>query len=129
MNLRVLLPTHVAVDEPVRKVIAEGAEGAFALLPRHADVVAALGRGLLIYESEAGERFLALNGGTLIKCGDEVLVSTPGAVQGDDLGALREAARNAFEATSEQERRARSALQRMEVDFVRRFVEFEQPRA
>ena len=76
MRLRILLPTHVEIDEEVDKVSAEGLEGAFCLLPRHLDWVAGLVPSLLSYEQDGQERFLAVNGGILVKCGDEVAVST-----------------------------------------------------
>jgi len=42
MQLKVLLPTQVLVDEPVSKVVAEGEDGSFCLLPRHVDFTSAL---------------------------------------------------------------------------------------
>jgi F0F1-type ATP synthase epsilon subunit len=42
MRLEVFTPTALLVDVAVAKVVAEGAEGFFALLPRHIDLVAAL---------------------------------------------------------------------------------------
>ena len=125
MKLRVLAPTHVEVDEDVDKVIAEAADGAFCLLPRHVDFVAALNPGILAYYWRGRERLLAVNGGTLVKCGDDVLVSTMAAVAGDDLGALRRAVEDVFENVGDRERRAYSALVKMEADFIRRFIEFE----
>jgi len=126
VKLRVLSPTQVEVDEEVAKVLAEGADGAFALLPRHADFVTALVPGLLLYETGGDEQALAINGGTLVKCGDEVLVSTPEAARGRDLGELNRAVEEAFEKLTENERRARAAMQKIEADLVRRFVELQE---
>jgi len=125
MKLRVLLPTHVAVDEEVDQVNAEALNGAFCLLPRHADFVTALAPGILGYYQEEREWLLAVNGGTLVKCGEEVLVSTMEAVEGDDLGTLQRAVEKVFEEVGEREHRAHSALVKMEADFIRRFIEFE----
>lgn len=125
MKLRVLLPTHVEVDEEVDRVTAEGENGSFSLLPRHIDSLAALVPGLLSYIGADGERFLAVNGGTLVKCGDEVLVSTPRAVKGKNLDALRREIDESFKKLSEHEERARAAMRRIEADFVRRFIELE----
>ena len=47
------------------------------------------------------------------------------AVAGDDLGALRRAIEEVFENVGDRERRAYSALVKMEADFIRRFIEFE----
>ncbi len=125
MKLRVLLPTHVEVDEEVDKVTAEGGHGSFSLLPRHIDFLAALVPGLLSYIGAGGERFLAVNGGTLVKCGDEVLVSTPRAVKGKNLAVLRREIDESFKKLNEHEERARAAMHRIEADFVRRFIELE----
>ncbi len=126
MKLRVLLPTHVAVEEDVRKVTAEAVDGSFCLLPRHVDVVAPLVPGILAFEAAAGERFLAVNGGLLVKCGDEVLVSTIGAVAGQHLEELEQAVEESFEHLNEREQRVRSAMEKMEADFVRRFIELQE---
>jgi F-type H+-transporting ATPase subunit epsilon len=124
MRLKVLLPSEVLLDAAVTKVNAEAENGAFCLLPRHIDFVAALGPGLLSFETEDGrEEFLAVDEGILVKCGAQVLVSTRQAVRGPDLGSLRQAIDEQFRAVDEQERKARAAATRLEADLVRRFLE------
>jgi F-type H+-transporting ATPase subunit epsilon len=126
MRLKVLLPSEVLVDAAVTKVIAEAENGAFCLLPRHIDFVAALVPGLLSFETETGqEEFLAVDEGILVKCGAQVLVSTRQAVRGPDLGSLRQAIDEQFRAVDEQEKKARAAAARLEADLVRRFLELE----
>ncbi len=128
MRLRILSPTKVEVDANVRKVTAEAVDGSFCLLPRHADFVAGLAQGVLIYvaEPEGYEAFLAVNGGTLVKCGDDVLVSTPEVVFGESLDALHDAVTRKFQVLDKQEQRAELALNKIEADFVRRFVELQE---
>jgi len=127
MKLRVLLPERVAVDRPVVKVTAEAGDGAFCLLPRHVDFVAALVPGLLGFEDEEGnETFLAVDRGVLVKCGEEVLISTPRVIGGRPLGELRQAVREELQTLDERQRRARSAVAKIEADFVRRMVQLEQ---
>ena len=74
-RLRVLLPTEVLVDRPVAKLVAEGVDGWFGVLPRHADIATALAPGLLAYV-EAGEggreRAVAIDAGVLVKLGRDV---------------------------------------------------------
>jgi len=124
MRLRVLLPTKVLLDEPVRKVVAEAENGSFGLLPRHVDFVAPLVPGLLSFEAEDGaERFLAVDQGILVKNGSEVSVSTRRAVCGGDLGQLRETIEHEFLSLEDREKLTRSALARLESDIVRRFME------
>ncbi len=126
MRLQVLLPERVAVDQAVGKVFAEAENGAFCLLPRHVDFVAALVPGLLGFEDEQGhETLLAVDRGILVKCGEEVLVSTPRAIGGRPLGELQQAVQREIEELDERERRARSAVGKMEADFVRTLVNLE----
>lgn len=124
MNLKVALPTIVLVDEPVQKIVAEAENGSFGILPRHIDFAAALVPGVLIYlDAESRERFLGIDEGTLVKCGDEVMISARNAVEGDDLQNLRRQVETAFVLLDERERSARSALARLEAGIARRFVE------
>jgi F-type H+-transporting ATPase subunit epsilon len=79
---------------------------------------------LLEYETAVGEEFyLAVDEGILVKCGAEVLVSTRNAAQGADLGQLQKLIREQFAALDEREKQTRSALAKIEADFVRRFME------
>lgn len=124
MRLKVALPSEILLEEPVRRIVAEAENGHFGILPRHIDFVAALVPGILLYEDDEGaERFLGIDEGSLVKRGEEVLVSTRNAVQGDDLGRLRDLVRRKFVELDERERSARSALARLEAGVVRRFIE------
>ena len=126
MKLRVLLPIEVLIEEEVTKVIAEAHNGFFCLLPKHVDFVAALVPGILSFETTGGrEEFLAVDEGTLIKCGGEVFVSTRNAMRGPDLGQLKRTVAEKFEALDEREKTARSAMARIEAGFVRRFLEIQ----
>lgn len=124
MILKVLLPKKVLLEEQVVKVIAEGQDGSFCLLPRHVDFVSALVPGLLEFEAVDGtETYLAVDEGILVKCGAEVLVSTRNAARGADLGQLQALIREQFSELDEREKQTRSALAKIEADFVRRFME------
>jgi len=124
IHLRVVAPTYVAVDKEVLKVSGESEEtGSFTLLPRHVDYVTALTPGILAYETEAGESFVAINGGILVKAGEEVNVSTAEVVESGELAYLRRAVAESFEQLDEEEQRARNALQKLEADFVRNFMD------
>jgi len=126
MRLTVLLPSHVLVDEEVTKVVAEAENGWFCLLPRHADFVAALVPGVLVFATAAGaEGLAAIDHGMLVKCASEVLVSAWRGVTGDDLETLRAVVEREFLALDDRERAARGALARLEAGVVRRFVEME----
>lgn len=125
MRLEVMVPSRVVVRDDAASVVAEGAEGSFGLLPRHVDYVSALVPGILTYrrEEDGAERILALDHGTLVKAGSEVLVSVRDAVEGDDLESLRETVERRFRTLDRREREARSALATLEARFIRRFLE------
>lgn len=123
MNLRILLPNEILLTEEVSRIVAEAANGYFCLLPRHCDFAAALVPGILSFTAGGKEVHLAIGGGTLIKKGPEVLVSTRNAVRGSELGTLREVVIRQFEEIDEKERKARSAAAKLEVDLLRRFLE------
>lgn len=124
MRLKILLPSHVFLDEPARKIVAEAENGHFCLLPRHVDFAAALVPGILSWLSPEGDEvFAAVDEGILVKCGPDVWVSTRNAVRGPHLGVLKQTVDEVFRRLDEQERKSRSALARMEADFARRFWE------
>ncbi|MGQ9873065.1 F0F1 ATP synthase subunit epsilon [Leptodesmis sp.] len=124
MQLKVMQPTNVLIDERVTKVTAEGEEGSFCLLPQHVDWIAALVPGILSFESESGEEvFLAIDEGILVKQGTMVWVSVRSAVRGVDLETLHQTVQQQFRQLDEQERQARSTLARLETSFVREFME------
>ena len=126
MKLKILLPSRILVDQEVHKVIAEGANGSFCLLPRHIDFVSALVPGILSFEQSSGEEtFVAIDEGILVKVGQEVLVSTRNAVRGGRLGELKRMVQERFETRDENEKAARSALARIEAGFVNRFLEIQ----
>ena len=124
MRLKVLVPTEVILERQVVKVIAEGADGVFCMLPRHIDCVSALVPGILTFTDELDdEQYVAVDQGILVKCGDEILVSTYSAIHSEDLEELREAVERQFLELEEQERKTRTAVARLEADLVRRFYE------
>ena len=84
----------------------------------------ALVPGILSYETAPGkEAFLAVNGGILVKQGEQVFIATRTAVRGE-LGALREAIERFVNKVDEMEKKTQSAVARLEADFIRRFMEF-----
>lgn len=122
MRLRIRLPTEVLVDEPVTKVVAEAADGSFCLLPRHVDFVTALVPGVLsFFDTQGREYFAALDEGVLVKCAHDVSVSTLNAVRGTNLGELEALIDERFLELDEHERKARTALGRLEAGTLRRF--------
>ena len=127
LTLRVLLPEKVVLEREVQKVVAEGENGSFGLLPRHVDYVEPLVPGILSFVPADGEdeRFAAVDEGVLVKCGSEVLVSVRNAVVGPELGRLEETVRSRFDRVDEREQAMRTALAKLESEVVHRFVDVE----
>ena len=126
MRLKVVLPTDIVIDKEVIKVIAEAENGSFCLLPRHIGFVSVLVPGLLSYVCPGRqEEFIAVDKGILIKCGPDVVVSTGQALAGADLGMLKRAIENKFNLMDERQKKANSAVAKLEANLVRRFLELE----
>jgi F-type H+-transporting ATPase subunit epsilon len=126
LRLRVLAPTETVIDAAVVRVVAEAEDGAFCILPRHADWVAALVPGILLYTGTDGtEQLCAVDTGTLVKAGNDVRVACFNAAPGTDLAGLRETVQDAFRSLDEHEREARSALARLEAGTLKRFLQGE----
>ena len=124
MHLKIVIPTRTLVDRDVRRVMAEGLDGAFGLLPNHVDLVAALVPGLLAFTSGNGEEtLLALDVGVLVKNAAAVTVAARDGIMGDSADSLRETVQSRFRRLDQRERKARTAVARMEAAFVSRFLE------
>jgi len=127
MRLKIALPTETLVDEDVVKVIAEAENGMFCLLPRHIDFVAALVPGVLyFFPSEYEESFAALDEGILVKCGSDVFVSALKGIRGKDLSQLERMVETSFLQLDESERKARTALARLEAGTLRGFRDLQE---
>lgn len=124
MTLKVLLPTSYLLEEKVFKVRGESSQGEFCLKPRHIDYTTALTPGIFSYVSHMGkEHFLAVDNGILVKQGLEVMLATRRAVKGE-LGELEREVENMLNEKVEREKQSRSAVAKLEIGFIKRFLEF-----
>ena len=98
MNLKILLPFRLFLAEnTVLRIVAESRDGSFGLLPHRLDCITALTPGILCYETAAaGEMYVAVDEGVLVKTGQDVLISVRRALAGSDLGQLREMVEKEF---------------------------------
>jgi F-type H+-transporting ATPase subunit epsilon len=124
MDLKVLLPFRIFAEKTgVLRIVTETRDGSFGLLPHRLDCVAALAPGILTYETESdGEVFIAIDEGMLVKTGSQVLVSVRRAMDGTDLGQLRQAVEREFLTLDAHEQSVRSMLAKMEGDLIRRMA-------
>lgn len=125
MHLTVALPGEVLLDTQAQKVVAETIAGSYCLLERHRDMTAALAPGILIYVSNGEEKFVALDRGVLVKLGPEVRVAVRDGMVGDTLEALHAGLQKMLAKRDTGEASVRSGLAKLEVGFVRRFLELQ----
>ena len=124
MLLKILLPAEILMQLEVKKIVAEAENGSFCLMPNHIDFVATLAPGLFTYEkAEGGQEIMAMDVGTLVKKGSDVLVSTRNAVRAPDLGKLKQVVMQQYDILDEREKMVRSASAKLEASMIRRFVE------
>ena len=126
MNLTILLPEKTYWQGRVKKVVGEAKNGSFCLLPAHIDFVTVMAPGIFYtVTEESQEVYLAINEGVLLKTGRDVTLATRNAVKGENLGSLKRQVEEDFKRIDEQDRKTRQALQKLEADFVRRFLDLE----
>jgi F-type H+-transporting ATPase subunit epsilon len=120
MNLKIVLPTKVFLEQEAQKVSAEAQNGAFVLLPQHIDFATSLVPGILSFDdTQQQEQFVAVDEGLLVKTAQEVLVSVKRAIGGRDLEELERLVEEEFRRLDEIEEKTRAAIARLEVNFRR----------
>ncbi|HRO88729.1 MAG TPA: F0F1 ATP synthase subunit epsilon [Chiayiivirga sp.] len=130
MRLSLRVPTRTVFEASARSVFAVAENGAFGLLPRHADHVAPLVPSVLVVTGTDGrEYFFGIDHGLLVKHGARVEVVVRRAVRGEDLASLSDTIDAALLEMDEAEREARTAMSRLEVGIVRQFAELRKPAA
>ena len=124
MQLTIMKPEGIVLSTSVSCVIAEAPNGSFCLLPRHRDFANSLVPGILEYRTADDDAvYVAVDDGLIVKAGSEVQVATRKAIQSSNLEELQETVVEQFERLDDREKTARSAIVRLEADFVRRFLE------
>lgn len=126
MKLKISIPTEVILEKiGVVRMVVETASGSLGILPLRLDCVACLVPGVLLFETkEEGERFIAVDEGILVKTGPDVHVSVQNAVIANELGSIKQIVQEQFLVRSEQEKKIRSMLAKLESDFIRNLMEF-----
>jgi len=126
VNLIIFLPEKTYWQGRVKKVVGEAKDGSFCLLPAHIDFVTIMIPGIFYALTEEDQEiYLAINEGVLLKTGKDVTLATRNAIKGESLGSLKRQVEEDFKKVDQQDRKARQALQKLEADFVRRFLDLE----
>jgi len=126
MNVKLSTPTVMMIHRDFKKIVAEGTQGNFCVLPRHTDYLSSLVPGVLILTDEDDRVFyFAIDHGLLVKRGTEVFISVRRAIQGSNLEQLQEAVRNRFLRLDESEKACQTAVASLEASFLRRFLEMQ----
>ena len=124
MRLKVILPHQLFLEQTgVKRIVLDTTSGSLGILPRRLDCVATLVPGILIYETAQGANYLAISAGMLVKTGPDVSLAVAKAIAGTDLDSLRQVVVSQLVKLDEQERSVRTALAKLESNFVRRFLE------
>jgi F-type H+-transporting ATPase subunit epsilon len=125
MSLGIYLPTKIYWQaETISKVVVEGLEGYFTLLPRHIDYVSVLVPGILTAEDQSGKTlYFAVDHGSLVKQGSLVRIATRNCILGEDFDALSTIVATEFYQIDDLEKKARTALTGLEHSMLRRFAE------
>jgi F-type H+-transporting ATPase subunit epsilon len=125
MNLKISIPSEVMLEKTgVVRLVVETINGSLGILPLRLDLVACLIPGILLFETkEEGEQFIAVDEGILTKTGPDVNVSVKNAVIANELGTIEHIVKEQFFVRSEQEKKIRSLLAKLESDFIRNLIE------
>lgn len=126
IDLKILLPERTFLNKEIRKIMAEAENGWFCLRPKHVDFTTSLVPGILILTTPEGKDiFLAIDEGILVKYGKNVIIATKNAIEGNNLGELKNRVQETFFKTEEKEKEAEIALSKLEVEFIKSFLSLE----
>ena len=101
LHLRVITPDRIALDTRVSGLRVPALDGSIGILPRHADMLAALDIGVLHYTEGGQSRDLFVSGGFLEVAKNEVRVVTQAGERPEEIDEQR---------AREAEKRARERL-------------------
>ena len=125
MNLIILLPFGTFLEATVvTRIVATGNAGSFGILPQRLDCVAALVAGILSYDLPGGMRsFVAVDAGTLVKTGDDVVVAVRHASGSTDLTTVTQQVATDARRFADEQLQERRASERLDQDVMRRLME------
>ena len=114
MKLKIITPLDVFYIEDVSKICAEGLEGHFVILPNHTDYVSSITTSIFSFVVNGEEKFFAVDGGILVKYGENVEFSIRHAIKGNNLDDLKKQMEINFKEMEEEDKQTRTALASLE---------------
>lgn len=126
LRLVVTTPMAVVVDEAVRSMQAEDASGRFGIEPGYERFLTTSVPSIVIYRLlDGGEKFVAVDRGTLRVTPGRVQLATRQAVASDNLDELERVVEQEFEKQGETHRRAGRSFAEIELSAWRKLMEYE----
>lgn len=120
--LKILLPNKIFLkDDAVSRVVVGTEAGSYGFLPARLDCVTSLPAGLVVYESEGTEKYVAIDQGILVKIGNQINIAVRNAITGTNLGELHLKVREMFLNVDAEEQQVRTVMAHLESGFIKNF--------
>ncbi|MCB2046934.1 MAG: F0F1 ATP synthase subunit epsilon [Novosphingobium sp.] len=132
LELVISTPSRVLVQtDDVRSLRASDASGGFGIQPGHADFLTAIPASVVQWrESDDQWRYCVVRGGVLsVSNGKHIALACRKGLLGNDLASLADEVREASEAQTDSDRRARVEQTRLHAQAVRQLVSYLMPRS
>lgn len=123
IRLKVSEPKGMVFNGRATSVVAESDRGSFCIRPNHIDLSASLIPGVIVVSDGSEEQFIATDRAIMVKCGDQLTVSTPFALVGNDLEHLHQKLNAYFTYLGGEEKETDLALLKLEAELIRQFRE------
>ncbi len=124
MTIAIYLPHQLLLKvENATRMSFETETGSFGFFPNRLDCVSALVPGILTYETDQDEFYVAVDDGILIKTNETVTISTRNAFASSDLGQLQALVEETYLQQNERETRVKKVIDKLESEFLKRYVE------
>lgn len=123
MNLKIITPLEVFDVSDVDKIYAEGLEGYFTVLPKHADYVSSLTTSVFRFLKSGKESVFAVDGGVFVKVGSDVSLAVRHIIKGNDLLDLKKRMEEEFREIDDNERKTKTALASLEGNIAKLLLE------
>lgn len=115
INLKIYTTTELILDENVSKINFRGKEGWVTLLPKHADYISSFDVNIMSYVDKNNEKkYVALHKGSLIKCKENVKITTLKAIKGNSEDDLKNKIKEIIEKEEETEKQIDINLKKLE---------------